>query len=417
MSSPSPKPVATTHASLTPVGAKERIQTLDILRGFALFGILWMNIPSTWGEGGSTFQQTVAQLGVLLAMGKFRSLYAFLFGVGFSVQLLRAQARGAPIVPVYLRRLFVLLLIGLAHFVFLWDADILEGYAIMGVYLLLVRGRSLRTLLVLAALGLMFEIFFDAAVHRVGPLRRADPEVARTQELQGAVDELNLQALRQRRARTQLRGTYPEVVLDRAAQLPEGYSHFGAYFYGMDFCLFLLGLYAGRRGIFHKTAAHLPFIRKLMWWALGVGFTLNLAHVVADEVTRHYHIAWPQLVDNAVYLIGAPALCLFYASGITLLLQNERWRERLRPLSWAGRMSLTNYLLQSAIFTTIFYGYGLGLMPKASAALALTLTVLIYPLQILLSIWWMRWFRFGPMERLWRSLTYMKLQPMRVARP
>ena len=168
-------PAATTQAALTPVEAKERIQTLDILRGFALFGILWMNIFFNW-EGRTTFQHAVRQLGQLLADGKFYTLYSFLFGLGFSVQLLRAQARGARIVPVYLRRLFVLLLIGLAHHVFLWNGDILRLYAVMGVYLLLVRGRSLRTLLVLAALCLVFNTFFDTAFDRVRSLRRADPE-------------------------------------------------------------------------------------------------------------------------------------------------------------------------------------------------------------------------------------------------
>ncbi len=416
VSSASPSLAATAPAALTPVAAKERIQTLDVLRGFALFGILWMNIPMNY-EGTASFQHIIGQLGQLLADGKFYTTYSFLFGLGFSVQLLRAQARDAPIVPVYLRRLFVLLLIGLAHYIFLWWGDILHDYALMGVYLLLVRKRSLRTLLVLAALCLVSEIFFDGAVGRVRSLRRADPEVARTQELQRPIGELTRQVLWERGRRAEDRGTYPELVSARAAGARELYSHRWQYFSGTIVCMFLLGLYAGRRGIFHNTAAHLPFLRNLMWWALGVGFTLNLADVVAWELGGHYHLFWPKLVGDAVYTLGRPALCLFYVCGLTLLLQNERWRERLRPLSWAGRMGLTNYLLQSVVFTTIFYTYGLGLMPKASPMTALGLALATYPLQILLSMWWMRRFQFGPMEWLWRSLTYMKLQPMRVGRP
>jgi len=415
LGSPTSELAATTRAFLTPVEAQERIQTLDVLRGFALFGILWMNMPSFWE--GTAFQRTFAQLGELLAEGKFYTLYSFLFGLGFSVQLLRAQARGAPIVPVYLRRLFVLLLLGLAHMVLLWNGDILHDYALMGVVLLLVRRRSLRTLLVLAALCLVLDVFVDTAYQRITSLRRADPEVAQTRALQGPVDMANRRVLWERQARAQQRGTYPELVAARASMVPQRYSSRWSYFSGIIICMFLLGFYSGRRGIFHDTAAHLPFLRKLMWWALGIGFTLNLASVVGGELYRRYHFEWPQFVGGAIYTLGRPALCLFYASGIVLLLQKERWRQLLRPLSWAGRMGLTNYLLQSLIFTTLFYGYGFGLLPRASAPLALLLTLLIYPLQIALSMWWMRRFRFGPMEWLWRSLTYMKRQPMRAVRP
>jgi len=406
---------ATTRRSLSPIEAQERIQTLDVLRGFALFGILWMNMPSF--SEGTAFEHALYQLGQVLTSGKFYSLYAFLFGLGFSIQLLRADARGAPIVPVQLRRLFVLLLLGLAHFVLVWNGDVLRDYALIGVILLLVRRRSLRTLLVLAALCLVIDVFFDAGYDRLTALRRADPEAAQARALQRPVEMTNHRVLWERRARAEQRGTYFEAVAARAALLPQQYSQRRSYFFGPIYCMFLLGFYAGRRGIFHDTAAHLPFLRKLMWWALGIGLALNLADVGGGELFRLYHFEWPQFVGGAIYTLGRPALCLFYISGIMLLLQKERWRERLQPLSWAGRMALTNYLLQSVIFTTLFYGYGFGLLPKASAPLALLLTVLVYSLQIPLSMWWMRRFRFGPMEWLWRSLTYMKLQPMRVVRP
>lgn len=401
-------------AALAPIEPQERIQTIDILRGFALFGILWMNMPAY--QQGPGFQQIVDQLGNLFAEGKFVALYSFLFGLGFSVLLLRAQARGAPIVLVYLRRLFVLLLIGIAHFVFL-RGDVLQSYAVMGGVLLLVRGRSLRTLLALAALSLVFNVFFDTAVSGVRSWRRADPEVARARQLQAAADGFNRWAVEQRRFRAEDRGTYAELVSIRASLLPERYSRREKCFNGFTICMFLLGFYAGRRGIFHDTAAHVPFLRKLMWWALGIGFTLNLAETFFWEfLFWEFHLSLPRWVGRALWTLGRPPLCLFYLSAITLLLQREWWRERLRPLSWAGRMGLTNYLLQSVICTTIFYGYGFGLMPKATPTLAFGLAVFIYAFQIALSMWWIRRFRFGPVEWLWRSLTYMQLQPMRVAR-
>jgi uncharacterized protein len=115
--------------------------------------------------------------------------------------------------------------------------------------------------------------------------------------------------------------------------------------------------------------------------------------------------------------IGPPALCFFYAAALTLLAQRERWKIRLAPLAAVGRMALTNYLFQSLVFTTIFNSYGLGLYGKVGPALILALAVLIFTLQIPLSVWWLRRFRFGPAEWLWRTLTYGKLQPMRVQQP
>ena len=106
----------------------------------------------------------------------------------------------------------------------------------------------------------------------------------------------------------------------------------------------------------------------------------------------------------------------FYASTIILLTQDEAWRRRLAPLAAVGRMALSNYLLQSLICTTIFYSYGLALFCKVGPSLGLLLTIVIFLIQIPLSVWWLRRFQFGPIEWLWRSLTYWQLQPMRVRR-
>ncbi|MFQ5777077.1 MAG: DUF418 domain-containing protein [Terriglobia bacterium] len=111
--------------------------------------------------------------------------------------------------------------------------------------------------------------------------------------------------------------------------------------------------------------------------------------------------------------LGRPAICFFYASAIILLVQREAWKKRLAPLGSVGRLALSNYLLQSVVCTTIFYSYGLGLYGQVGPAQGLVLSVLIYAFQILLSVWWVRRFRFGPAEWLWRTLTYGKLQPMR----
>jgi uncharacterized protein len=122
--------------------------------------------------------------------------------------------------------------------------------------------------------------------------------------------------------------------------------------------------------------------------------------------------AW-LLVSLAGQAVGAPALSLFYMSSIVLLMQRTPWEQRLRPLAPVGRMAISNYLLQTVICTTLFYGYGLGLYGQAGSAAGLLLTVVIFALQVPLSVWWLGHFRFGPVEWLWRSLSYGSRQPMR----
>ena len=184
--------------------------------------------------------------------------------------------------------------------------------------------------------------------------------------------------------------------------------------------MFLLGLYAGRRRIFENIPAHLPLIRKVLWWGLGLGLVGNFvgyAYLYLIASTLFPDPTVPSFTRVLVWLsfnIGKPALGLSYASAIILLVQRKAWKIRLGPLAAVGRMALTNYLLQTLICTTIFYGYGLGLYGKVDPTLILVLSVFIFALQILLSVWWVRRFRFGPAEWLWRTLTYGKRQPMGV---
>ena len=177
--------------------------------------------------------------------------------------------------------------------------------------------------------------------------------------------------------------------------------------------MMLLGLYAGARRIFDDIPHHLPFIRKLWIWGLIVGVIGNLVYVIAGQAANRSDPS-PQLILALVgQTFGAPALSLFYMTSLVLLTQTVTWERRLRPLASVGRMAISNYLLQTLICTTLFYGYGFGLYGQVGAATGVLLTIAIYALQIPLSVWWLRHFRFGPVEWLWRSLTYGEWQPMR----
>jgi uncharacterized protein len=150
-------------------------------------------------------------------------------------------------------------------------------------------------------------------------------------------------------------------------------------------------------------------------WGLGLGLPLNLLHAVISETTSRTEPTLLEAVSVTAWAIGAPLLALGYAAGLTVLAQRADWRRRLMPMAAAGRMALSNYLMQSLVCTFIFYGYGLGLFGQIGAAAGLLLTIVIYAIQLPLSVWWLRRFRFGPAEWLWRTLTYGRRQPFRQA--
>lgn len=424
----------------TPITLHERIEVVDILRGFAIFGILTVNLlwfahpiyakPAGIDLGSGAVDHVAWWLIQFFCLGKFYSLFSFLFGFGMAVQMIRAEARGVPFVRLYGRRLCVLLGIGLCHALFLWAGDILVSYAVLGFLLLLFRKRRLSTLIVWAAVCLLVPIVNTAGCVGLSKLAQSLPPtptttpattpttVSTTAPTTGPVStpgtgQPDFAAMAQRAYDVYSHGTYGQILVQRVKDWLFLLVVTVVVMYGGILGMFLFGLYAGRRGILHDITPHLGFIRKLAIWGLALGVVANLTAVIAGEFVHPSELSWFALVPAAASAVGAPALCFFYASVIVLLAQKDVWKRRLKPLAAVGRMALTNYLLQSVICTTIFNAYGFGQFGKVGPALGLVLTIVIFAVQIPLSNWWLSRFRFGPMEWLWRSLTYGKLQPMR----
>ncbi|HET8679857.1 MAG TPA: DUF418 domain-containing protein, partial [bacterium] len=333
-----------------------------------------------------------------LAEGKFYPLFAFLFGFGMAVQMARTEARGARFLPLYMRRLVVLLLIGAGHALLLWAGDILVPYALLGFILILFRKRSGRTVMAFAVIGLVTAIAVNVVF-----ITRGD----------GPANEGILRLLDARALRVYAQGTFAQIFSQRLLDLailymlaPLSFPHF--------FVMFLLGLYAGRRGFFRDPEAARTIARRALPWILGLGLLGNVIFVAAREQARRSESDLAAIAAVTSSLVAGPVLSAAYVAIVILLVHNEVWRGRLLPLAALGRMALTNYLLQSLICTTIFYSYGLGLFGTVGPVYGALLTVAIYAVQVPLSIWWLRRFRFGPVEWLWRSLTYWQLQPMRI---
>jgi uncharacterized protein len=418
-------PVISNWQTHTPVDAGERIETLDALRGFALFGILAVNIAGfswpyeyrLWQQGFWDSQADAVVDGIIrfLAEGKFYPLFCFLFGLGTAIQMERADFSVTPFAGRFRRRLLALLAFGLAHAVLLWDGDILVWYALCGFLLLPFRRCGLKTILfwAIACLSIpaLLTVLFWALLAGLSLV----PDISTI--IQKGLDDYYGTYDEQREAieeiiRVFASGSYAEIFRERLGNVIYMWLA-GAFFFPGLLGLFLLGLYAGKRRIFQNMEAHIGFLRRVLIWGMAIGMPISLFHAISVTVSDRTDPRFFWLLGEALNTLGGPAQSLAYAAGLTFLLRREWWRRWLRFLAATGRMALSNYLLQSLICTTIFYSYGFGLFGSVGRAAGLGLAVAIYLAQAGLSVWWAARFRFGPMEWLWRTWTYGKRQPMR----
>ena len=408
-----------TSAALGPVQPQERIQLVDVLRGFALLGILQVN----WGWNTSG---ALSQLIEFFAEGSFYTSYSFLFGLGFALQMIRAEEAQRPFLVRYVWRTAILFVIGAGHFIFIWGGDILHTYALIAPVLLLVR--RVRPALIVALAGAVLVVTMAPSVSpsaNGNVLRRASPERVEADRILRQTTIWN--AYSHPPAWCQiipgLTDAYRVQVCSRAAgvryQVTQQYTRPDAWQYwdSSILCMFLLGLYAGRRRLLRDAARH----TRLLLWVGGVSLVLGLAGSglsVYGDFFRAKGIALPDGVALWVsdYYIGNIGLALFYLSGLTLLFTHWRLGARaLAPLAHVGRMGLTNYLMQSIMFSSILGALGFNVMRDVKDGYGLLLINSFYVVQILYSYWWFKHFQFGPAEWAWRSLTWWRVQPMRIA--
>ena len=407
---------------VAPVQQAERIQIVDILRGFALFGILLVNMvlfsypfqsilfpPASdmpWYDRAATW------LIHFLAEGKFYALFSLLFGRGMVLLVDRIEERGRRVAHFYIRRLLARLLIGLVHAFLIWPGDILIIYALLGFPLLLFRKARPRTLLIWAVLLIAVPLIFIAAATGLVALGGMTPEGAQQIEQSFAATKAGYLADVARSYEVYANGNFLEITAQRAYDyMSMGLVSLLALGFNI-LAMFLVGVWFGKRRIFNDLDAHRPFFRKLLAWGLTVGLIGNAIYATLIMDIPRYDASIQLLIATVAQGIGAPLLMLAYVAAICLLALRPAWG-RLQVLAPVGQMALTNYLLESIIFTLSVYYYGLALVGQFGAAWGIVLTVAIYLLLIPFSHWWMRRFLYGPAEWLWRSMTYLKLQPMR----
>ena len=402
-------------STAAPVPQTERIDSIDVLRGFALLGILVMNIqafampqtayinPTAYGDlTGANRYVWIA--GRMFADQKFMTIFSMLFGAGIVLMTGRAEARGDGR-RVHYRRMRWLLVIGLLHGYLLWWGDILFHYAVCGMLVYPLRRQSPGRLI---AIGLALLVAASAFWGLVGLSFPYWPEEVRT--------EIEEEAWRPtpEKIDTEL-ATYRGGWLD---QLP----HRSATALGMQTFLLIIwivwragGLMLIGMALFKKevfSARRSPgFYAALIAVAAVVGLPLQ-----ASGISLSFADAWSfgsLFVDTQLVYWASIAVGIGYVGAVMLACRTAALRRVTRPFAAVGQTALTNYLLQTVICTTIFYGHGLGLFGAVDRVGQVGVMAGVWTVQLIASPLWLRRFRFGPVEWLWRSLTYRARQPMR----
>lgn len=399
---------------LTPVAPNERVHALDMLRGWALFGVLWSNLNDWYGTAKpvSALDRALSWSQDYLLESRFYSLLILLFGIGFGIQLVRATSRSIDVRNTYYRRSAVLLGIGVIHGCLVWNGDILTIYALVSFALVMFRTATNRQLVIAAGFlyfvgqWMVFDLVFLAGLRYVVRSGDMDFLFARTSWLQ--------------------------IERIRVDDYFLWHGRYGLGIYAGILASFLMGLWAVKSGYLRRVIEIPASTRRLLIVAAiatAVGYATNAYADVLWPVQQaapgvEPRFPFPQfqlvmlrraalnLLDWA-YFGGAVA----YACVLLLLWQRPAGARLLRPLAATGRMGLTTYLTQSVVCTLLFYSYGLGLYGKVGFAGMLGISLILYTCQMVVSTWWLRRFRFGPAEWLWRKLTYGEVPPMRLAVP
>ncbi|HEY3927981.1 MAG TPA: DUF418 domain-containing protein [Candidatus Koribacter sp.] len=393
-----------------PVSLSERILFIDVLRGMALFGILAANIRAFFApiEAYGYIQvlypgraDVIAQWFVdAFIQVKFITIFSFLFGMGFAIQMSRAEEKGAKFLSFYPRRLLALALFGIIHGILIWGGDILLTYALSGAILLLFRKRQQKTLLWWAGSLFSLPIMVNSVLLIVWLLKhpkRLAPDAPNLQKIHDIVGIYAHGPVSQMLAQN-----WKTWIHELPVQLFAIYA----------FALFALGMWTWRSGIVQNLDRYKPVLKKVCAWCLPIGLALNFFIATANSLNHPGQISYMSWAAQAITLVGAHILSAGYISGLALIFLDGKKRRYVVPFAAVGRMALTDYLMQSVCMTLLFYHYTTGLYGRVGPAIGWSVTIVFFSAQVVFSNWWLKSHRFGPMEWLWRGMTYGKFPSM-----
>ena len=405
-----------------PTRPAERVLVLDVLRGFAILGILLVNAPlffvPLWSDvvgvsGGNALDQIASLATAALAEGKFFTLFSLLFGVGAAMQMRRAHERGRRFAPFFLRRLAILAAIGAAHAFLFWWGDILLYYAVLGLVLVPFARTSVKRAVRWAIAAAVVPLVINAGLFGLTSLAAFDEQAAAALAADTAARIADAEAGSTAALAAYAGNDLGPMIAVRAQEW--SFATTGLVLNGMVFlivAMFLIGVAAGKAGLLEDLERHAATLRRTRAVGFLVGIPATAVWLIAQPPDVFTFDAGT-LISTLGFVVGAPFLSVAYAASVALATRAPAWHRRLAPLGALGRVALSAYLMQSLVMTTLALGYGAGLYGQVGHAAASAMAVALLLLQIPLAVWWTRRFRFGPAEWLWRSLTYLRPQPMR----
>lgn len=394
-----------------PVRSGERYILLDALRGLALFGICLANFPefslytflkeeAATGMPTAGIDRIVRYLQYIFIDGKFYTLFSILFGIGFSIIISNAMRKQVNGFAIFYRRMVILLLIGFLHLMFLWSGDILMLYALLGLFLPFFRNVSNMRLFTASAFFLLLPIVIDTVLGITG----VNPSAAVVSAQQyfcaryGITDDNFAYWLRDA-------NNYPDVfkfliqgALVRVQEFIDGNRAFKVM------GLFLLGFYIGRTRLYARLDENKMLLKKITMWGFLVGLPVSLIYAWSAMNAHPWGIA----MHTLLYTISVFPMGLAYIAAFSLYYIKKKDHRIFRLLAAPGRMALTNYIGQSVCGMIIFYGIGFGFGADMGLIYVLLTATVVYLFQIVFSHIWLHYFQFGPLEWIWRMLTYGK---------
>lgn len=393
---------------------QDRIESIDILRGFTLFGIIIVHMVEQYyaGQWPEQFQNATAPtmadqivLGLIsiLISGKFYMIFSFLFGLSFFIQFSKSDS-DKNFLPRFTWRLIILFIIGAIHHLH-YRGDILGIYAVLGFGLLIFHRLPDKYLL---WLSIFLILNIPSAIIKVAQMFQANPYNPFNADQPALLAYYN--ALKS--------GTYFDILKANYYQFE--FKMMFQVFSGRLFItlgLFLLGIYAGRKRFFENAAESIPLLKKLRfrsWMTLLGCVVFSLIVFGGTQLLKM------PLPDNVTFLIGGfiydlfnAALAVIYVMWILLWLQKDKWKVHLQNLYPVGRMGLTVYLMQTLFGTLIFFSYGLGLLGEFGAVICFVIAIFLFVVQIIFAKYWFKYFNYGPVEWIWRNLTYLRIFPLK----
>ncbi len=395
---------------IQPIQKNSRIDLLDVYRGFAILGIFVVNIvimnstflnqdefAKQWTSSLDQFAERFLQL---FFYTKFFPIFSLLFGLGISMQAIKMKKKGTLPFSFFVRRMAILFLIGVCHIVFLWSGDVLNLYAMLGLLVTVFLGRSNKLILFLSAFFLLFP-FYDEVFFYFYDLINFEPGSYLSGLDGAAVNQIIT------------RGTYFEGLQLRLQEYMANIPMLFGFLAPIALSMFLLGLYLGKNEIFKSLDS---FIKKIAIPMVILTILTNVYRVLFLFFLPEYEIYSneqfrPFFIKAMV--VSDVIMGLFYLWFLGWLWYNTKLKFLLKPLRHVGRMALTNYIMQSAIGLFLFSAIGIGLYETLSPFQTLMTAVAVFGFQVVFSMLWLSYFRFGPLEWLWRSLTYKKVFPIR----